>query len=343
MMKIIIIVVYFGTFPEYFNVWLKTCKTNSAIDFLIVTNSKLEKYNLPNNVKIFSCSLADIKNIASNKMGFAVTLDRPYKLCDFKPAYGLLFEEYIKGYDYWGHCDIDLVWGNISGFLEKFQIYNYDKFSDRGHFTLYRNTYEINRTFMKEIDHISYRKVYTIEKSAYFDEDPMNYLFKKLGKKVFDYCIYSDINLFYYDFRHADHPSKPHNYKKQIFIWENGHIYQYYKKAGNIEKQEWLYLHFQKRNLKVVSDGKYLGNKFLITNKGFVNFDKEITEESILKYNHRGDFKQNLYRTEYVYTGKTKLVGIEFLKFLLLRSYSLLCNSRIWRHTIWKIWCRIRV
>ena len=44
-----------------------------------------------------------------------VTLDRPYKLCDFKPAYGFIFGEYLKEYDYWGHCDIDIVWGDLRG------------------------------------------------------------------------------------------------------------------------------------------------------------------------------------------------------------------------------------
>jgi len=35
--------------------------------------------------------------MASRKLGFKVTINNPYKLCDFKPAYGLFFEEYTQG------------------------------------------------------------------------------------------------------------------------------------------------------------------------------------------------------------------------------------------------------
>lgn len=55
----------------------------------------------------------EIKVTASEKLSFAVNIGYPYKLCDFKPAYGFLFPEIIKRYDFWGHGDIDVVYGNI--------------------------------------------------------------------------------------------------------------------------------------------------------------------------------------------------------------------------------------
>jgi len=30
---------------------------------------------------------------------------------------GLIFEDYVAGYDFWGHCDLDVVWGDIRKFL----------------------------------------------------------------------------------------------------------------------------------------------------------------------------------------------------------------------------------
>ena len=44
---------------------------------------------------------------------FPISLERPYKLCDYKPSYGEVFKDELAGYDFWGNCDIDLVWGNI--------------------------------------------------------------------------------------------------------------------------------------------------------------------------------------------------------------------------------------
>lgn len=340
MNKVVLIIPYYGNFPQYFDVWIKSCQKNPQIDFLIITDEDLENYDIPENIKVLPLAFQQISMLASERIGFSVELSRPYKLCDYKPAYGLIFEEYINGYEYWGHCDLDLVWGNIIEILDKHHFQEFDKFSDRGHLTLYRNTPEINRVFMTELDHVSYKKVYTSDKSQYFDESGVNYLFEKLGKKVFDRCTYCDVNLFYHDIRHADHPDKPHNYKNQVFVWDNGEIYQYYKYHNAIKKTKWMYLHFQKRNLATVTED--LGDKFLITNRGFINFPHEITESTFKIYNPRGTFVQNLQRTEYVYTGKTHLTGLEFFKFLLLRSYSVMCNSALWKSTLGKVWVKIR-
>ena len=37
MNRIKLIVCYYGKFPEWMNVWLKSCELNSNIDFMIVT------------------------------------------------------------------------------------------------------------------------------------------------------------------------------------------------------------------------------------------------------------------------------------------------------------------
>jgi hypothetical protein len=33
----------------------------------------------------------------------------PYKICDWKPFYGHIFREYLVAYDFWGHCDMDII------------------------------------------------------------------------------------------------------------------------------------------------------------------------------------------------------------------------------------------
>ena len=44
------------------------------------------------------------------------------KLCDYKPAYGLIFEDELIGYDYWGFCDTDILLGDIYQFLEDYEF-----------------------------------------------------------------------------------------------------------------------------------------------------------------------------------------------------------------------------
>ena len=39
--KIAFVVPYYGKFPDYFPLWLKTCGTNPTIDFLLFTDENM--------------------------------------------------------------------------------------------------------------------------------------------------------------------------------------------------------------------------------------------------------------------------------------------------------------
>lgn len=342
MLKVGIISLYYGALPSYFPIWLKSCGYNSSIDFLLFSDSNLEEYMIPSNVKVIKMPLRDFKSLAEMKLNMRISLERPYKLCDFRPAYGFILEEYLKSYDYWGHCDIDVVWGDLRHFFEQFCLEYYDKFLDRGHLTLYRNTQENNKAFLQKNNSLSFKKVFSSDKNCFFDETGANLIFKNLRKPVFSTCIYADINLFYEDFRHADHEKRPANYKEQLFYWENGHIFQAYVQQNQIYKKEWLYVHFQKRCMPEPKFSVEKCNQILITKMGFIPYKSEITRETIMKYNKRDNYYRNLKRREYVYCGKSDLTRKEFIKYILIRSYSILCNSRLWKWSIGKIWIKIR-
>lgn len=49
------------------------------------------------NIKVFSSSLADIQQRAEQKLHISAKLPTPYKLCDFRPIYGIIFEDYLRG------------------------------------------------------------------------------------------------------------------------------------------------------------------------------------------------------------------------------------------------------
>ena len=104
-MKICVIGIYFGKLPQYFNLWLKSAEANSQIDFLIFTDCEYSP--LPRNVRFVEMSLLDVKERADAVIGFDTELSKPYKCCDYRPCFGLMFSDYLKGYDYWGHCDFD--------------------------------------------------------------------------------------------------------------------------------------------------------------------------------------------------------------------------------------------
>ncbi len=142
--SIAILTCWYGPYPWYLPYFIHSCKYNPTIDYILITDNKEPILNKPVNVKIIYKTLDAIKAQASKKLGFTVNIDYPYKLCDYKPAYGFLFPEIIEGYDFWGHGDVDVVYGNIRDFMTNELLNNYDIISSRheyitGTFCLFRN------------------------------------------------------------------------------------------------------------------------------------------------------------------------------------------------------------
>ena len=177
------------TLPWYFPYFIHSCKYNPTIDFLIITDNKTAIDHKPPNVKIIPKDFNSLRALATKRLGFSVNMDYPYKLCDFKPAYGYLFPELIEGYDFWGHGDIDVVYGNIRAFMTEKVLDQHDVISSRhdyitGTFCLFRNNIMINSLFMESKD---YTQVFSSAEHFCFDE--CNFLFQELqnGASIFDF------------------------------------------------------------------------------------------------------------------------------------------------------------
>ena len=128
--------------------------------------------NKPDNLKIIYRTMDELKDDFSSKLGFIVTIDSPFKLCDFKPAYGFLFQDIISDYDFWGHTDLDIIYGDVRGFMTDELLQSYDVISCRhdytaGYFTLYRNNDYCNMLFTKSN---AYQAVLSTPKNYWFDE-----------------------------------------------------------------------------------------------------------------------------------------------------------------------------
>lgn len=186
---ICILTCWYGPYPWYLPYFIHSSSYNSSIDFYIITDNQHQILNKPGNVKLIYKTLDEIKLLATKKLGFKVNIDYPYKLCDFKPAYGFIFSEITKGYDFWGHGDLDVVYGNIRDFMTNEILTSYDIISSRhdyitGSFCLFRNIEKINLLFMESRD---YQKVFTCPDHFCFDE--CNFLFEPLnnGASILDY------------------------------------------------------------------------------------------------------------------------------------------------------------
>jgi hypothetical protein len=149
--KISIIILYRNNWPWWFEYFLRSCAFNRSIQWLIFSdNNKPE--NTPDNVWFVNISHDDLLKRIKEKLGVNADIMHPFKFSDFKPAFGLLFSEYINDSNFWGYCDLDLIFGNISKFLVPEIMENYDIISPSidffpGHFLILKNQENINNLF----------------------------------------------------------------------------------------------------------------------------------------------------------------------------------------------------
>ena len=295
--KICIINIYLGKLPEYFPLWLKSASLNEGIDFIVFSDDSYE--DLPSNVRIINTSLSYIKRRAEEELGFEVVLDSPYKCCDYKTLYGLIFKHYLEEYDYWGHCDLDLIWGNLEHFFVENELTKYDRFLYLGHLSLYRNNDNVNNYFRLEGSRESYQEVYTTSRICVFDEVPGTVQIYLKNRIPFFYeKIFADISPAYKQFKlslNSIDDEKILNYKQQIFYWDKGEVFRAYYINGECHTDSYAYIHFQKRpNFKI--DFDYLKtDSFLITDEGFIPFDGEISKNVIIENCHyQGILKEHI-------------------------------------------------
>lgn len=291
-MKVVFIVPYYGNFPNYFNLFIHSCANNPDYDWLIVSDIEYSG-KLPRNVIFLDLSWKEIQALFQDKFDFEIKLEKPYKLCDFRPAYGYVFENYIKDYDYWGYCDIDLVFGDLHSFLPKEKIKKYDRIGHLGHLSLYHNTDEINKLFMSEIDGVQrYKDVFASDKSCIFDEwnwISINHIFLKKNKSMWMFNQFFDIYPYDDNFRRVrrERPEGNESYGKDIIekamsfgSLENGKVFQWRKYNGKWEKNEVAYIHFQKRQMSVTVNET--DNRILCIPNNFVLLENNVIPKEYL-------------------------------------------------------------
>lgn len=308
MAKIILIIPYFGKLPNYFQVFLDSCANTNLVDFLIFTDD-ITSYRYPSNFKVTYESFDEFKTRIFNKIGDA-TIIHPYKLCDLKPAYGFILSDFIKAYNFWGHCDIDMIFGDIDKYLEIVKFENYDRIFTYGHLSIYRNSPEINLLF-KTADSGKLPKIFDfnfVKSTTYpcnFDEVGMNYIFRNRGRFCeSNYC--GNINMNYYNYAVGDgNPKYP-----QLLVYEQGKMFVYEKKSTEIIKNEIMYLHLQA--VKEIEKIDHISNHFIICRDGIIDWKDAQADYFFREYgqqnnSHLQQEKLNALRIKLRKDNKSKL------------------------------------
>lgn len=295
--KICILILHFGKeLPKSFSLFLESCRYNVEFNWHMFTDADVNRYEWPANFEVTNTSLNEIKQLAEKKLNMNIWLDKPYKLCDLRGAYGIIFEDYLIGYDFWGYCDYDILVGNLCDFISDSMLEEYDKIFTLGHLSLIRNDKCCNEAFMYESDNTnSYKIVFTLNVPCWFDENiyGINKKFELQGLRIYKKVAFLDKSIIHKRFCSVSKAELknvfetleyfedvPVNYKYQLFIWEKGKVLKYYM-DGDLCVQQYAYIHFREE-LPIRADQK---EKIIICKDGFVNSEDSITKEIILKYN----------------------------------------------------------
>lgn len=207
--KLVLITIWFGKLPEYFNLWLYSVY-NKNYDVLFITDQNI--INPPSNLKILYMNLEELNKLINLKLNFNIKIKNSQKLVDLKPAFGKLFYEFIHNYDYWGWTDVDMIMGNLVKFLdnlshEKFELFSFGMKSF-GPMMIFKNSlinmYEYIDNYDSILDDEYVCKVdeswwfknrhYTIEKKIYLDEKVSVKYYK--GNKMVEFFETKKMHIF---------------------------------------------------------------------------------------------------------------------------------------------------
>lgn len=172
MKSIAIVIDYFGgIWPEWLPLFLESCARNSSIHWIIHTDCPQPR-NSPRNVVISSMTWAQYQAHVSRKLDISFDTDRKYKICDLRPAYGVLWEDEIAGFDFFGWSDIDVIYGDLRHFLTddvlEHNVVSTHTWCFSGHFCLLKNEPWVKNAF-RELE--GWRAAMTSPENQRYDED----------------------------------------------------------------------------------------------------------------------------------------------------------------------------
>lgn len=281
MKSICYVVPYFGKLPDSFGLWLMSCRYNPTVNWILFTDDKTE-YDYPDNVKVYYCSFDEIRSRIQSHFDFPIVLDRGWKLCDYKLAYGDIFAHELEGYDFWGNCDVDLMWGDIRKYYTDELLEKYDKIGFLAHSTLYRNTPQVNTRYREIIEgEMDYITAFSEAQGHAFDEVGIEAIYKHLGIDYYKEINFANLTKYETKF-HLDLMPKEDEYKnnRQVFTWDNGKILRHYLHDGRVFTEEYMYIHFWCRPM-TYKVSNYNKNKYLIYSDVVTDKDFELTEKLI--------------------------------------------------------------
>ncbi len=136
MLRKLLICPWFGPLPEWFDLWWTNIQRLSGDGYAVFFEDNEERF----------------ADRISSVLGVTYPKGDGRKACDYRATFGALYPDVIGDYDYWGHTDLDCVYGRVGRFLPDKVLAPLEVFSNHptyvsGPWSLYRNEAVVNETF----------------------------------------------------------------------------------------------------------------------------------------------------------------------------------------------------
>lgn len=230
--------VFFGKVPMWAPSFFVSSRRNTDVQFFLYTDLDLPTGDAP-NLTLRRMTAREFGQRASDTLGTLIEVDHHLpKMSDLKPAYGLIFADDLKGFPYWAYTDFDVVWGDVRRFVTDELLHAHDIVSARsdrlcGHFTLFRNTPEINRTFELIPDALTAMGHHT---HLHLDETVLSkYLKAAIGK----WPLQSNARVYWKSDWSIDAKYQRDMDENAALTWRDGRTF-------DVEGREMMYLHYHK-------------------------------------------------------------------------------------------------
>jgi len=258
MKSIVLIQPYFGKWPLWFDAHLLSIAKNPTINWVFVTDCIVPIHH-PGNIKFIETTLNEFNEEVNTILRLNILLSAR-KLCDLRLAYGDIFAKEISEYDFWGFCDMDIIWGDIRKYITKDLLNNYELISSRkqnmsGHFSIFKNNEKLNKLY-KNIS--SYEFCLSQKKLMRCDEELLSNYLKKHRK---NYAVFWDKILLNKERGIDSHQE----YYLDRWLWKDGKV------INTQTQEEVMYLHFinWKRTMNA-SEVFYINSQ----NKFYISYNK---------------------------------------------------------------------
>lgn len=123
--SVAIVLVWFGPLPAYHEMWCQSIFYNPKFDWFLITDTRADHPNVQ-----FTKNIPNIKHIYTTRDDMLelirkkchISIDpafKSYKVCDYRPLFGRIFDHLLEKYDYWAWTDNDVIYGDLHSVISE--------------------------------------------------------------------------------------------------------------------------------------------------------------------------------------------------------------------------------